>query len=120
MLNARDHIGQSSDDAPVEPVSGQVPQAGDPVLAGSPDAAPSESQQPLLSEKVCKDLAGVKSRIEKRLETADLTPDLAQDIGSGRWFRGIGTLFGLGLVSLSDRPHPALGQHQQDQHGDEH
>lgn len=63
-------------------------------------------------------LAGVKSRIapaianlaeghrnwrskaEKQLEKLDLTPDLAQNIGSGRWFRGLGTMLGLGAVSL--------------------
>lgn len=36
----------------------------------------------------------------QKLETIDLTPDLAQEIGSSRWFRGLGTLVGLTAVAL--------------------
>ena len=32
------------------------------------------------------------------------TPDLAEDIGSARWFRGLGTLLGLSLLALSFWP----------------
>lgn len=38
-----------------------------------------------------------KSRLEKWLAELDLTPDLAENIGSGRWFRGVGTL---GLLTV--------------------
>lgn len=31
---------------------------------------------------------------------ADLVPDLAEDIGSARWFRGAGTMFGLAAAAL--------------------
>ncbi|MBV7258551.1 M23 family metallopeptidase [Erythrobacter sp. WH158] len=34
------------------------------------------------------------------MESLDLTPDLAEDIGSRRWFRGLGTMIGLGAVAL--------------------
>ena len=36
----------------------------------------------------------------QKLETIDLAPDLAQEIGSTRWFRGLGTLVGLTAVAL--------------------
>lgn len=42
----------------------------------------------------------LKASIETRCSRADLTPDLAEDIGSGRWFRGLGTMLGLSLVAL--------------------
>lgn len=34
----------------------------------------------------------------------DLAPDLAEDIGSRRWFRGLGTLLGLGAVAFAFWP----------------
>lgn len=35
---------------------------------------------------------------------ADIAPDLAQDIGSRRWFRGVGTCLGLSAVALAFWP----------------
>ncbi len=47
----------------------------------------------------------------------DLAPDLAEDIGSRRWLRGLGTMVGLGAVALAFWPdftpleaHPAMPQ----------
>ncbi|SMQ69021.1 Peptidase family M23 [Altererythrobacter xiamenensis] len=42
--------------------------------------------------------------VSERLEQFDLAPDLAQDIGSGRWFRGLGTMMGLAALSLAFWP----------------
>ena len=42
--------------------------------------------------------------IRERLETLDWAPDLAEDIGSARWFRGLGTLIGLSLTALAMWP----------------
>lgn len=39
-----------------------------------------------------------------RLARADWTPDLAEEIGSASWFRGLGTLFGLSALALSFLP----------------
>lgn len=41
-----------------------------------------------------------KLRTGARLESLDLAPDLAQNIGSPRWFRGLVTMVGLGAVAL--------------------
>lgn len=49
-------------------------------------------------------LGRLRTRIEERCHTADLTPDLAENIGSGRWFRGMATLAGLSLLAGSFWP----------------
>jgi len=43
-------------------------------------------------------------RWELRLATLDWAPDLAEDIGSARWFRGLATLFGLSAAALAFLP----------------
>lgn len=45
-----------------------------------------------------------KLAAENRLRGLDLTPDLAENIGSRRWFRGLGTMIGLGAVALAFWP----------------
>lgn len=40
----------------------------------------------------------------RSLSQLDLAPDLAEDIGSRRWFRGLGTMVGLGAVALAFWP----------------
>lgn len=56
-------------------------------------------------------LDGYAKRYERwRLEASqwfgrlDLAPDLAEEIGSRRWFRGLGTMVGLGAVALACWP----------------
>ncbi len=87
--------------------------------SGSADAGPDAEVQPdemaassptrreavlRLADRLRDNLVDVRSRIEERFEQADIAPDLAQDIGSGRWFRGIGTMLGLGIAALSFWP----------------
>jgi murein DD-endopeptidase MepM/ murein hydrolase activator NlpD len=43
-------------------------------------------------------------RLFRRIEQADIAPDLAQDIGSARWFRGAATLLGLSAFALAFWP----------------
>jgi hypothetical protein len=38
------------------------------------------------------------------LDGLDLAPDLAEDVGSRRWFRGLGTMVGLGALALAFWP----------------
>ena len=63
------------------------------IAAGSARSAPIHSASgiaPLAAR-----LAQLRQHWELRLARLDWTPDLAEDIGSARWFRGLGTLFGL-------------------------
>ena len=41
-----------------------------------------------------------RDRMSLRFHEMDLVPDLAEDIGSARWFRGMGTMFGLAAFAL--------------------
>jgi murein DD-endopeptidase MepM/ murein hydrolase activator NlpD len=52
---------------------------------------------PALSMRV----AAWKSAVEARCHLLDLAPDLAEEIGSKRWFRGLGTMMGLCAVAIS-------------------
>lgn len=52
----------------------------------------------------CERLAEYRYRLEAWCHHVDLTPDLAQDIGSRTWFRGLGTMVGLGVVALAFWP----------------
>lgn len=45
-----------------------------------------------------------RDRLERHIRNLDLAPDLAEEIGSRRWFRGLGTMFGFGFVALSFWP----------------
>lgn len=49
-------------------------------------------------------LSALKTEIETRCNTIELAPDLAEDIGSARWFRGLGTMLGLSLAAISFWP----------------
>lgn len=41
-----------------------------------------------------------REQTSARLEELDIAPDLAQDIGSKRWFRGVGTMFALAALAV--------------------
>lgn len=49
-------------------------------------------------------LPGWRDRLGAWCADLDLAPDLASDIGSRRWWRGMGTMLGLGLCALSFWP----------------
>lgn len=46
----------------------------------------------------------VREPLPRRIADLDWAPDLAQDIGSRRWFRGLVTLLGLSAAALALRP----------------
>ena len=46
----------------------------------------------------------LRDRIFARIESLDLAPDLGADIGSRRWFRGLGTFVGLSVAALAFWP----------------
>lgn len=49
-------------------------------------------------------IAALRDDWLQRLASYDLAPDLAEDIGSRRWFRGLGTMLGLAALALAFWP----------------
>lgn len=66
-----------------------------PVRGEPPAAAPSSSPSPTPS---------LRARIEAWCARVDLAPDLAADIGSRTWLRGLATLLGLGAAAIAFCP----------------
>ena len=54
--------------------------------------------------RIADQLTTWRLRAEARLHNLDLAPDLAEDIGSKRWLRGLGTMMGLGALALAFWP----------------
>jgi murein DD-endopeptidase MepM/ murein hydrolase activator NlpD len=46
-----------------------------------------------------------REQATQKIGKIDLTPDLAQNIGSGQWFRGLGTMLGLSAIALAFWPN---------------
>ena len=44
------------------------------------------------------------TKLDRKAEGFDLAPDLAEQIGSRRWFRGLGTMVGLGALAFAFWP----------------
>ena len=68
------------------------------------DQFPEPSASPRSVQRLRERLESLKAEIERRCEAVELAPDLAEDIGSARWFRGLGTMLGLGLAAVSFWP----------------
>ena len=52
-------------------------------------------------QKLRLDLPALRDNWSERLCRIDLAPDLGADIGSRRWFRGLGTMVGLSAIALA-------------------
>lgn len=48
--------------------------------------------------------SSLRDKVYRRIESFDIAPDLGADIGSKRWFRGLGTFVGLSIVALAFWP----------------
>lgn len=69
---------------------------GGPAMAAAVPLAARES----LSHR----LARLRDDLQDRIAAADWNPDLAEDIGSARWFRDLGAFLGLTLTALAFWP----------------
>jgi murein DD-endopeptidase MepM/ murein hydrolase activator NlpD len=81
-----------------------------PYLRNSRKLAPPTKAQ-LAKRQVAARVSGLGERYdewrlaaERWFDRLDLAPDLAEDIGSRRWFRGLGTMLGLGAAALAFWP----------------
>jgi murein DD-endopeptidase MepM/ murein hydrolase activator NlpD len=84
------------------------PYAGAAVLTRTDFAPPPETPRPYLPKDQTSGLVAELHRWRKRAEVQlrriDWAPDLAEEIGSRRWFRGLGTLVALTGMTLAFWP----------------
>ena len=71
---------------------------------GGPVAAAAALSLDLVLREAPSRVVAWKRRIASRFERLDLARDLGADIGSLHWFRGLGTMLGLGVAALSFWP----------------
>lgn len=94
MFNAGQHDGP-----------GRLPQSGGAAgLAVAPRPA-RQTPAPDFASDLLQRIDRLRQGWAARLAAADWTPDLAEDIGSRRWFRGMGTMLGLGALALGFWPN---------------
>ena len=74
--------------------------------AGAGQSSPGEGTMVLQRAESWKDrYIQWRDNTSEQLITLDITPSLAENIGSGRWFRGLGTMLALGAVALAFWPN---------------
>lgn len=97
---------------------GAVPSAIDPETArdllpylGNSKKIASPSKAEKAKRRVLARVSGLGERYDewklaasRWFDGLDLAPDLAEDVGSRRWFRGLGTMVGLGALALAFWP----------------
>ncbi len=99
LFKSRDHFESGREDAPGPAWAGAVASLTHAQILADPQRLSFSRVRPL-AEK----LSEWKQRGFEKIERVDFTPDLAQEIGSARWFRGLGTLFGLAVLALAFWP----------------
>ncbi len=67
----------------------------------TPTAAPTSDR----SATSTRHWSEIKNRLSAAIERVDIAPDLGSEIGSRRWFRGLGTMIGLSAVALAFWPN---------------
>ena len=77
------------------------PQGDEP--AADP-ARPASSNRVTRKRSLGDRIAEWRLHTSQKLQSADLAPDLARDIGSKRWLRGVATLVGLSAVAIAGWP----------------
>ena len=92
---------------PPEPIDPEFARGLAPYLRNSQKLAP-PTLADRLKDRLAKRAAGVAERYDvwrlaasRWFDRLDLAPDLAEEIGSRRWMRGLGTMVGLGAVALA-------------------
>lgn len=78
--------------------------SGPPAICAAPALAlelPARSDVISIAERT---FASWKQQIEAHWQRLDISHDLAENIGSARWFKGFGTMVTLGVVALSFWP----------------
>lgn len=80
----------------------QLPQFGT-ARAGASAAVLAPAQADPASGRLAA-LAGLAGNLFDHLNSSNWAPDLAEEIGSARWFRGLGTLVGLVLAGIALGP----------------
>ena len=73
-------------------------------LAGGPSGPATASAADAVVQPAKFSLATLRDQLFARIEVLDIAPDLGADIGSKRWFRGLGTFVGLSVVALAFWP----------------
>lgn len=70
--------------------------------APAPPLVPNRAQTVILSltARIAPHWRRNRARFESWFAAQDFTPDLAEDIGSARWFRGFATMLGLGAAAV--------------------
>ncbi|MCK0129767.1 M23 family metallopeptidase [Erythrobacter sp. F6033] len=103
----QEELFEADQDAPETPKLDAATIAGLAHYVENADRPESTSKLGAMKQKFLSGSGGFAERYDgwKRsandwLDTVDLAPDLAEDIGSRRWFRGLGTMIGLGAVAL--------------------
>jgi murein DD-endopeptidase MepM/ murein hydrolase activator NlpD len=77
-------------------------EGSDAIFSSSPELEGNAAGD--LRSRLSRRVDALRSSIEHRCHAIELAPDLAEDIGSRRWFRGLGTMMGLSLVAVSFWP----------------
>ncbi|MBT2135246.1 M23 family metallopeptidase [Croceibacterium sp. LX-88] len=88
--------------------AGGVEESSSAEFAFAPIALPNPAPAAKLRRNKLQDLGerytAWRAWASTQFASLDLVPDLAQDIGSRRWFRGAGTLLGLSVLALAGWP----------------